>query len=230
MFAPLIKKQSKTIFILAAIFTICTVFAMSRGWKDGVADVPQSQLPEVNGHLSLLWEKATPLSLSDVLSADVQAEFRPVPGNGVNPGYTRKAFWLSLRLPPAQTEKAVLSLSPNFLDYIDVYVSQPGEGTRAAAFSRYSFGDHQLPPVDGVSAIEPAVEISLASNLPTQVYIRVWNTGTFTQINLRLDRVDTAALRNVNSGILIGLWFGAMLALLELPHKNRTGSDFFLTV
>ncbi|MBP2551607.1 signal transduction histidine kinase [Neorhizobium galegae] len=191
----------------------CALLVVS-AMAGGIDTADSAPLPDIKGKLSILLDPTAQMTLPEVLSQDEQRSFKPIAGNGINLGYTREAFWVKLTLPGDADLKAALSLGPNYLDYIDVYVSAPGAQQTNAAFDHFAFGDYRPPSRTGPSTISPAVFVDVAQGLTTVVYIRVANQGTSTQLNLQLDPLSTLPLRHVISGLALGLWFGAMTALL----------------
>ncbi|MBT9371279.1 sensor histidine kinase [Rhizobium sp. CSW-27] len=159
-------------------------------------------------------DPAAHLTFSDILAPEHQAGFRPLAGKGINLGYTRDAFWLKLSLPAGSDVKGALSIFPNYLDFIDVYVAPPGAPQTPASFTRFAFGDYRPPPREGPSAIAPTVFVDFARGEITTVYIRIHNEGTSTQLDLQLVAADRLPTRNILAGLALGLWFGAMTALL----------------
>lgn len=178
------------------------------------SDEASPTLPPIDGHLSILEGNTEPLAFSDMLMPENQARFRSIEGRGINRGYTTKPLWLKLDLPAVIDGSAILSFSPNFLDFVDVYVQPPGQGGGADAFEHYAFGDHRPLPVDGISAVAPSVRLDFKAGQSTLVYVHILNTNSFTQVNMRLDPVESLALRQVAGGLVFGLWFGAMAALM----------------
>ncbi|KQO75374.1 hypothetical protein ASF29_13320 [Rhizobium sp. Leaf262] len=177
-------------------------------------DEASPTLPPIDGHLSILEGNMEPLAFSDMLMPENQARFRLVEGRGINRGYTTKPLWLKLDLPAVTDGRAILSFSPNFLDFVDVYVQPPGQGGGANTFEHYAFGDHRPLPVDGISSVAPSVRLDFKAGQSTLVYVHILNTNSFTQVNMRLDPVESLSLRQVAGGLVFGLWFGAMAALM----------------
>lgn len=172
------------------------------------------ELPSLVGHLSMMTDESGKLELSDVLEGQWQARFQPLPGKTANMGYTRKTYWLKLELVGIEPGRALLSMAPNLLDFVDVYVSPPGQHGQVERFERFSFGDHRPLQADGPSPVVPAVKTEFLPAQSTHVYVRLHNTGSFTQISFQLESLENIGARRLAEGLTLGLWFGGMSILL----------------
>lgn len=171
-------------------------------------------LPGVAGHMSILTDATGTLELPDILRGEWQTRFQPLAGKTANMGFTKDAFWLKLAVDGVEPVQALLSMTPNFLDFMDVYVAPPGQGGAAGNFQHYAFGDHRPLHQTGLSPIAPAVAVQLAAGQSTQVYVRVLNRASFTQLSLQLESLETVGARRLWEGLSLGLWFGGMTILL----------------
>lgn len=194
--------------LLLAVFQGLSPSASAWGAQAGAP-----ALPALNGTVSVLADASSALTLADILDPAQQRQFRPVPGQDINFGYLGTAIWVRLTLPGIARTPAVLSLTPNFLDAIDIYTAQPGRGAEAKDFIRHETGDHRPPPQDGLSGLDNAVRLELVEGMTTAVYIRILNTNSATYLNLRLDSVADRAWRTVATASAYGAWFGGMGAL-----------------
>lgn len=170
-------------------------------------------LPALKGHIAILEDESSALSLADILEPERQAAFRPVVGDGINFGYIRHAAWVRLSLPAADNAQGVLSLSPNFLDLIDVYTAMPGMGGRAQDYTRYDAGDRRTPSRNGLSNIEEAVLLEFAAGKTTMAFIRIVSPTSSVHLNVSLNPADTYSYESVAKVSVFGVWFGAMGAL-----------------
>lgn len=173
-------------------------------------------IPLEGRKLSVLADPSWSLSLADVLAPEGQAAFRPVPGPNVNFGYTRNANWLRLELNAATSGTALLSLAPNFLDAIDVYVAQQRPGLTEADFTPHEYGDHRPLPGDGLSGLQNVVPLILSASETTLVYIRIANANSSTHLNVGLYPMAELTTRATSASLLSGLWFGGMGVLLVI--------------
>ena len=166
--------------------------------------------------LTVLADPSWSLSLTDVIAPERQVAFRPVQGSSVNFGYTRNANWLRLELKAAVTGKALLSLAPNFLDFIDVYVAPEHPGLGVADFTPYELGDHRPLSADGLSGLQNVVPLALSAGETTVVYIRIANSNSSTHLNIGIYPTAELATRTSAASLLSGLWFGGMGVLLVI--------------
>jgi len=173
-------------------------------------------IPPEGRKLSVLADPSWSLSLADVLAPEGQAAFRPVAGPNVNFGYTRNANWLRLELNAAASGMALLSLAPNFLDAIDVYVAQERPELSAAEFTSHEYGDHRPLPEDGLSGLQNVVPLSLSAGETTLVYIRIANGNSSTHLNIGLYPTAELTKQATEASLLSGLWFGGMGVLLVI--------------
>lgn len=173
----------------------------------------QSALPDLDGAVSVLVDPSSSLTLADVLDPAKRAQFRSTRGPDVNLGYINTAVWIRLTLAGSARTEAVLSLTPNFLDCIDVYAAAPSGAPQAKDFTRHEMGDHRPPPQDGLSGLDNAVRLEFAEGTPTHVYIRVFNTNSSTHLNLQLRSVEERGRQVAATASAFGIWLGGMGAL-----------------
>lgn len=171
-------------------------------------------LPDVSGHLAVLEDVSAGLTLPDVLEPAQQARFRPVAGSDINLGYIRSAVWVRLSLPATTDADGVLSITPNFLDIVDIYASLPGKGADIRDYELAEAGDHRAPLRNGVSGLSDAVRIEFSAGEKTQVYIRILNTNSSTLAHFRLESIEEFGSKQTITGIAYGVWFGGMGILL----------------
>ncbi|MBO4225103.1 sensor histidine kinase [Bradyrhizobium neotropicale] len=175
-----------------------------------------SHLPSVGGNVAVLIDPSSTLTLQDVLTPARQAEFRPVSGQNINFGYIAHAVWLRLTLPAPAYAEGLLSLTPNFVDTIDIYVAKPGDGSSKDDFTLHEVGDHRPLPHDSFSGLDNAVRLEFAAGEKTIVYIRLLNTNSFTQMNLRLETIQGHTRSAAVIGGIYGAWFGGMSVLFVI--------------
>lgn len=196
--------------MLAALFA----FGITHlAWATESQPAPAS-LPALNGTISVLSDPASTLSLAEILDSAKQAEFRMIRGTSVNFGFIRTPVWIRLELPGRMSKQAVLSLSPNFLDDVDIYTAAPDAPNSAERFTRHEMGDRRPLPHDGISALDYAVRLDFAEGATTRVFIRILNSNTATYLNLQLGSVEDHTSRVAMSASLYGAWLGGMGVLL----------------
>lgn len=216
MFLPVGRSREKVLCFMTQfllLFSFLTLFLFPAAGRAN--DLPDAAgLPALKGHIAILEDQTSALSLADILDPERQAAFRPVVGDGVNFGFIRHAAWVRLSLPAAGDTQGVLSLTPNFLDLIDVYTAMPGMGGRAEDYTRYEAGDHRPPSRNNLSNIEDAVRLDFAAGKTTMVFIRIVSPTSSVHINFSLTPVDDYSYESVSRSSVFGVWFGAMGALV----------------
>jgi len=173
-------------------------------------------LPSLTGAIAILTDPSRSLSLADVISRERQAEFRPVPGPEINLGYTRNAAWLRLELTGTTAPSALLSLTPNFIDYIDVYAARPWTSPDTGDFVHFALGDHRPLPSDGLSGLANVVPLDFAEGETTAVYIRLANPNSATHLNIRLYPAGSHTAQSTQASLAYGVWFGGMGVLVVI--------------
>lgn len=174
------------------------------------------RLPALERKLAILVDPSWSLSLADVIAKEKQAEFTPVAGRSVNLGYSKNATWLRLEVDAAEDGAALLSLAPNFIDFIDVYVGGKRSALTAGDFTHYALGDHRPLPADGLSGLQNVVPLSLSKGEVTLVFIRVANANSSTHLNMRIYPAGDHTMRVSTASMTSGLWFGGMGVLLVI--------------
>lgn len=139
------------------------------------------------------------------------AQFSSSPRRDVNFGYTRNVVWLRVALTSASDRRAILSLTPNFVDLIDIYVDRGEQRAQLASeFTHVKTGDHRPVPAAGMSALDDAVELDLKAHETRLIYIRLASVSnvltTEVQVYPRVER----AWRNTVAMLIVGSWFGGM--------------------
>lgn len=189
-----------------------------------VANLPD-ELP-LAGRVSVLIDPSRNLSLKDVLAA--RESFRPLRGNGVNLGYVHDAAWLRIRTPDAGNGQALLSLSPNFVDFIDVYVADSVDEPEVADFAHYAMGDHRPFPSDEVSGLDNVVPLELRADRGGEVYIRIASVNSSLNISASLYSAARHTYRVTLISFGSALWFGGMAVMMLIQlvfyHFDRKAS------
>jgi signal transduction histidine kinase len=204
----------RSLRLIAALFLVVALQGFPRHASALEPQTGASTLPDLDGAVSILADPSSSLTLSDVLDPARRAQFRPIPGPDVNLGYIHTAVWIRLTLAGLAKTQAILSLTPNFLDYIDVYAAAPGAGLQAERFIRHEMGDHRPPPQDGLSGLDNAVRLDFTEGVSTYVYIRVFNTNSSTHLNLQLRSVEERGRQVAATASAFGIRLGGMGALL----------------
>lgn len=197
------RTLSRFLSVLALMVAICIVALPARA----------QSLPKLAGHVSILHDQASRLDLDDVLG-DAQSLFAPVRGGEINFGYIRHPVWVKLAIPGEAAADGLLTLSPNFLDRVDLYVAAPGRDGQVSDFTLFEAGDHRAPPRDGLSALDTAVPVRFEAGRQTSIYIRIANFNSSTHVSLGLEDRPARSIRLVAQASTFGLWFGGMATLL----------------
>lgn len=198
--------------ILAAMF----VFGIIRLALAAESPPESASLPSLNGTISVLPDPASSLSLEEILDSSRQAEFLRIKGTSVNFGFIQTPVWVRLELPGRMSGQAILSLSPNFLDYVDIYTAAPNAPLSPERFIRHEMGDRRPLPQDGISALDYAVRLDLAEGATTRVFMRILNGNTATYLHLSLGSVENHTFAVAMNASLFGAWFGGMGVLLVI--------------
>lgn len=178
------------------------------------AEQSDAKTPSISGHVSILEDPAGSLTFADVLTSQQQSRFLQVKHGDINLGITRSAYWIRIDLPSAANASGILTITPNFLDFVDIYSAAPGLGGKVEDYRLYETGDHRPPMRDGIWAIADAVPIDLADGKTTQVYVRILNTNSATQARLQLSQVEAFESNISVISLAFGAWFGGMIVLI----------------
>ena len=176
------------------------------------AEAPAPAVPSLDGRVELLLDPSRAMGLGDVLAAGDR--FKPVRGSGVNLGYTRDAAWLRIRIPGTADETVLLTLTPNFVDLVDVYVSEGKGGLESGAFAHFPFGDERPLPDDGLSGLDDVVPVALRAGEDALVFIRLAAVNSSLNISASLHLPAEHTYQTTVGALLSGLWLGSMAALI----------------
>ena len=200
---------------LAALFRLvafaallCLPLAAGRA-QEGA---PAADIPSLDGRVELMIDPSRAMTLDEVLAATDR--FRPVRGSGVNLGYTRDAAWLRIAIPGTADGTVLLSLAPNFVDLVDVYVAEPRPGLAGADFAHFAFGDERPLPDDGLSGLEDVFPFEMRAGRETLVFVRIAAVNSSLNISGTLYSPSQHTFQVTVGALLSGLWLGSMAALL----------------
>lgn len=187
------------------------------------------ELP-LDGRISVLIDPSRDMALKDILAAGER--FKPVRGSGVNLGYVRDAAWLRIRIPNALSGQALLSLTPNFVDFIDVHVADAAGEPEVDDFTHYAMGDHRPFPSDEVSGLDNVVPLNLRADREGIVYVRIASVNSSLNISAALYSAARHTYRVTLISFAAALWFGGMgvMILIQLVfyHFERKASYLLL--
>lgn len=214
------KRLASEIGLLLALFAGLTVglseISRAQDVPGSIRHVEAEADPIPLGPMEVLVDPSRNLQLADVMSLGDAAPFKALPGNSVNPGFTRNAVWVRFRINATRDRRVLLSLTPNFVDLVDVYFTQERPGLVAADFEHVATGDNRPMAHDAMSGLDNVIPLTLRSGEATLVYIRVAavNSGVALSVNLYSPAEHT--LRTTAFGLVYGLWFGGMAVLLVI--------------
>ncbi|MEN5297836.1 7TM-DISM domain-containing protein [Brucella sp. TWI559] len=194
-----------------ALFLVLLMYFISIG---KLAAQEMTYSPRLSGHVSVLIDGNSKLSFDDILHGNYQGEFKPIASSTLNIGFKKAAIWVKLSIPSESSWEGFLSVTPNYLDFVDIFVARPGRDQAVSDFVKYEAGDHRPLLMNGLSGIDPAVAVSFSQRKITTVYVHVVNLNSATQLNLNLDVQQNNSQDSVFTGLLYGTWFGGMTILL----------------
>lgn len=153
------------------------------------------------------------LELGQILAMD-GAEFVQHRRSDINFGYTRNAVWLRIAVESDRDRAVLLSLSPNFVDLIDIHVAEQRPALTTGDFHHIATGDHRPVPADGVSGLADMVELDLRGGETTLVYVRLAAIGSALTTDVQVYAKEEGALREAASTLTAGAWLGSMAILI----------------
>lgn len=207
-------------FALALVALVVSALVLGRGAAPD--DPSRPPLPEVQ--MGLWVDEGQTRTLEDILHLD-PAEFSTLEGYSINLGFARKAAWLRLALHSPQDQTVLISLTPNFVDEVDVYVAPDRPGLGRADFSHSAMGDHRPLIADGLSGLANIVPVSLRADETTLVYVRAAAINSSLGVTVSVYSPLDHTFRTTLSALAYGLWFGGMAILIVIQlaffHYDR---------
>ncbi|MGV6871974.1 sensor histidine kinase [Pseudochelatococcus sp. B33] len=187
------------------------VSAVLSAW--GVAHAAERAAPAMT--IEYLVDRSRMLSLDDVAAGDASDRFSPLGGNSLSLGFTRDAAWLRLTIQSRGDATVFLSLAPNFVDELDVYV-MPVPGSAPSQFLHFAMGDHRPISDDALSGVDNVVPLDLVADETKQVFIRMAAVNSSLTLTASLYSPARHTLRTTVSGLALGVWFGGMAVQLVI--------------
>jgi len=170
------------------------------------------------GRVGVLVDPQGTLTLAQALASPQR--FQTARGSSVNLGYTRKTAWLRIVMTAPAGEpgarEALLSLAPNFVDEIDVYVARNRPGLTPADFTHYAMGDRRPLLADSVSGLENVVPLTLTPGQETLALVRIASGHSALSITASLYAHADHTRRVTTGALLSGFWFGGMAVLAAI--------------
>lgn len=170
--------------------------------------------PSLAGSAFVLIDPSLKISFEDILRDNYRGEFKPIANTSLNIGFRKAAIWVKLSIPSETSGEGFLTFTPNYLDFVDIFVAKPGIDNTVSDFVKYEAGDHRPLLKNGISGIDSAVAISYSQGKTTTIYVHVINLNSATQLNLDLGLRYKGSQDSASKGLLYGTWFGGMFILL----------------
>lgn len=209
---PLKNLRSQFSLPASAILFIA-LFLLGFHVQESAASEP-STLPTPS--FSLLLDPSRNLSIADILTLDAPTSFKAITSGSINLGYITDAAWIRMEIPSGGNQPALLSLTPNFVDLLDIYVGSKAHGAAEGAFRHWTMGDNRPMTADAMSGLDNVVPIDLQAGLTTIVYIRAAAVNSNLSLSATLYSPINHTLRTTVSGLMYGTWFGGMAVLLTI--------------
>ncbi len=134
----------------------------------------------------------------------------------INFGYTRDAVWLRVSIESERDRTVLLSMSPNFVDLIDIYAFPSNHLSVAAPVRHVSTGDHRPLPSDGLSGLDDMLELDLKAGKATVTYVRLAALGSAITTNVQVYAKEDGPRRSAATALVTGVWFGSMGMLVVI--------------
>ncbi|MDQ0390336.1 sensor histidine kinase [Labrys monachus] len=221
--------------------TLCLLAGSAQAGGEALRIPPPVTIPpgfsgmlSLQGHMEVLIDPSRALHLSDVLGEQATRQFQPLAGQELNLGYTRRAAWVRFAIRGSVgLQTALLSLKPNFVDIMDVYVGPYRPGVAAADFALFAMGDHK-PLADAISGLDNVVALEPAPGETKLVYIRVATINSSLNLSSSLYSTDSHTLKSTLEALAYGFWFGGMAVLVTIQlvfyHFDRRASYLLLAL
>lgn len=213
---------SRSLALMAAVLLACLGLSL-----------PSARADEIALDIRTLVDPGGALSFEQVLGMDA-AQFTPAARSDINFGYTRDTIWLRLAITSPADRAAILTLTPNFVDEIDIHVARDATASAPGDFALVSTGDHRPIPADGLSGLDDAVELDLRAGQTRLVYIRLASTGSSLTTEVQVYPREDWPSRQTAFLLVAGAWFGGMaiLGIVQLVffHYDRKPANLLLAI
>lgn len=168
-----------------------------------------------DGQLSLLEDREGSIELAEAMKRHAAGEFRPIP-HGIGEGYSHSAFWAHAELvrPADVAAERAFSVSPSYLDWVDLYVVQNGR-----LLNVYHTGD-QVSHADSQAAHNRLHIVK--AQLPEgkfDLYIHLRTTST-SALLLKLVPLDKLVAHVDGRVFMEGVLIGILLTVLIINLIN----------
>ncbi len=171
--------------------------------KDPIADRHDIQYT-----LHYLEDKQSNLTLDDIISES--RSFRPFDGDSQNFGFTTSTYWIYIPIDLRDTDIRdwMLEIGYPMLDSISVFqLRQNGQ------VNDYYGGDDLPFSARQFASRNFVFKLNFENDAKSDIYIRIKSNSSM-QIPLKFWKPDEYALKTQSEHLLLGLYYGAMIALL----------------
>lgn len=198
-----LHRFSRPSYLFALIVVLCASWAQP-AWADALT---------IDSRVFV--DPSRELALADILDLGTTG-FELVKRSDINFGYTKSAIWLRLAIESEDDRTVLVSMQPNFVDFIDIYAGQLRPAPVAGDFSHAATGDHRPLPADGLTFLDDGVELRLRANEPALVYVRLAGVASPVTTDLQVYPMEDRPRLETLSILATGVWFGSMAILIVI--------------
>ncbi|WP_176084489.1 sensor histidine kinase [Martelella sp. HB161492] len=186
--------------------------------------------PEV----SILTGASADLTLQDLLADPNQYRFVQTARNRIPARFSPDPVWMKVRITSQDPMHVLMSLTPSFIDLIDVYVADEAPGLTAADFSHSALGARRPLAQSGYSGLDEVVPLDLDAGATKVIFIRAQASGVTLLLNLKLFQpvahVIHTAYVTTSGGMVLGSMFLLFVTQLLLFRLNRDPLYLYLAL
>ncbi|CUX47331.1 sensor histidine kinase [Agrobacterium genomosp. 13] len=208
------------ILLLAVFFNAAVVSANDTFAESRVRDVPSGLTGSLslNGSIDVALVDRESASLQDML--DHPSLFSPIAGHDINLGFVQTSAWMRFALalsPQARDpQKLLLSITPNFTDELEIYVSRQKGSMSASDFDRYEMGDHSPRSQAHFNTSANVLPLELWPGQTAVIYLRARNLDASLNVSVELLSPSEYEFRSITQNLVRGMWFGGMAILFVI--------------
>ncbi|TPW26643.1 hypothetical protein FJU08_21885 [Martelella alba] len=211
------------------VFLAVIILAAGTGLVPAAAEPPLPD-PEV----SVLAGTPADLTLQDLLEDPGKFPFVSSPKDRISAHFSSDPAWMKVHIAARETARILMSLTPSFIDLVDVYVADDAPGLTADDFSHIALGARRPLAENGYSGLDEVVPLELHAGDTKVIYIRAQASEVTLLLNLRLFRPVAHVIHNAYVSTIGGVVLGSMLLLfvaqLLLFQVNRDQLYLYLAL
>ncbi|WP_180901141.1 sensor histidine kinase [Martelella soudanensis] len=133
---------------------------------------------------------------------------------GIPAQFTKDAVWLRVAVSSEKAMRAVMVLTPTFVEFVDVYVADERPDLSGEDFTHFGLGAGR-PLSDGaLSGFEDAVPIEFGAGAPKVIYIRATSPNVMMMVNVRFYQPKNYLMHKAMVSTVGGAVIGCMALLL----------------